>query len=88
VILQRKENDSMTGGLVMVTTKKEAHSLIDNMSDNDFSKLCDYLNTSLDKTATRKAAEERFVSEVKAAEESVAKGNYVTLSELHEFLDV
>ena len=28
------------------------------------------------------------LTEVKAAEESIAKGNYVTLSELHEFLDV
>lgn len=31
---------------------------------------------------------ERFISEVKAAEESVKCGNYVTLEQLHKFLDV
>ncbi len=35
----------------------------------------------------REMAEKRFVSEVKKAENSVDEGNYVTLSELHEFLD-
>ena len=62
--------------------------MIDSMSDVEFSRLCIYLNSSFIKTEKRKAAEERFVSEVKAAEESVARGNYVTLEQLHENLGV
>ena len=72
----------------MVATKSEALSLIESMSDVDFSKLCVFLNKSFSKDASRKQAEEKFVSEVHEAEESVAKGNYVTLSQLHDFLGV
>lgn len=75
-------------GLNMIATKKEACSFIESMTEMDFSKLCIFLNTSFEKTPERKAAEKRFVHEVKAAEESVACGNYVTLSQLHEFLGV
>ncbi len=72
----------------MVATKNDACSMINTMSDSDFMKLCSFLNTAFEKSAKRKAAEERFVAEVKAAEESVARGNYVTLEQLHENLGV
>lgn len=36
----------------------------------------------------RLKAEEQFVRKIKEAEESVAAGNYVTISQLHEFLGV
>lgn len=72
----------------MVATKKDAYLMIDSMSEVDFSQLCNFLNSFFDNTDKRKAAEKRFVSEVKAAEESVAKGNYVTLEQLHENLGV
>lgn len=72
----------------MVATKNDAYAFIDAMTDIDFTKLCTFLNTYFEKSPERKAAEEQLVKEVKAAEESVAQGNYVTLSELHEFLGV
>lgn len=72
----------------MVATKNDAYALIERMTDVDFSKLCVFLNTSFEKSPERKAAERRLVQEIEAAEESVASGNYVTLSELHEFLGV
>ena len=72
----------------MVATRNDALSMINSMSDVDFSRLCEYLNSFFEKSEKRKAAEARFVSEVKAAEESVAKGNYVTLDQLHEKLGV
>lgn len=72
----------------MVATKKDVYSMIDSMSEVDFSRLCVYLNSVFEKSDKRIAAEERFVSEVKAAEKSVAQGNYVTLAQLHENLGV
>ena len=72
----------------MVATKNDAYAFIESMTDMDFSKLCIFLNTAFDKSDERQAAEKRFIEEVKAAEESVAQGNYVTLSQLHEFLGV
>ncbi|MCR5054105.1 MAG: hypothetical protein K6A69_04615 [Lachnospiraceae bacterium] len=72
----------------MVATKSDAYSMIDTMTESDFTKLCAFLNTAFEKNAKRKAAEERFISEVRAAEESVANGNYVTLEQLHENLGV
>ena len=72
----------------MVATKNDVRYLIDTMSDKDFLRLCDFLNATFIQDDKRKAAEERFVSEVKAAEESVARGNYVTLSQLHDYLGV
>lgn len=72
----------------MVATKAEAKDYISSMSDVEFSYLCDFINTNLLKTESRKAAEKRLVSEVKAAEKSVAEGNYVTLSELKASLGV
>lgn len=72
----------------MIATKKEACSFIESMTDVDFSKLCIFLNTSFEKSNERQAAEKRLVREVAAAEESIARGNYVTLSQLHEFLGV
>ena len=60
--------------------------MIESMTEGDFSRFCIYLNSFFDETKKKKAAEERFISEVKAAEKSVAKGNYVTLSQLHENL--
>lgn len=78
----------MIGGATMVATRKDAVSLIDTMSDSDFAQLCIFLNKTIAKTEKRKNAENKFISEVKAAEESVANGNYVTLEELHKFLGV
>lgn len=72
----------------MVATKSDACAFIESMTDIDFSKLCMFLNTAFEKSAERQAAEKLFIKEVKAAEESVAQGNYVTLSQLHEFLGV
>ena len=72
----------------MVATKSDAYSMIDTMTESDFTKLCAFLNTAFEKNTKRKAAEERFISEVRAAEESVANGNYVTLEQLHENLGV
>ena len=78
----------MMGGIGMVATKKDAYALIDSMTDVDLSKWWVYLNASFEKSPERIAAEQRFVQEVKAAEESVASGNCVTLPQLHEFLGV
>ena len=71
----------------MIATKKDAYSLIDSMSDAEFSNFCTLMNSTY-KSEKRKASEKRFVDEVQAAEESVASGNYVTLSQLQEFLGV
>ena len=89
VIISEEELDycSCRGGNDMVATKDDAYSMIEAMSDVDFSELKVYLNTSFGKSKKRIEAEKRFVEEVKAAEESVKQGNYVTLSELHEFLE-
>lgn len=78
----------MAGGNAMVATKADAYSMIEAMSDVDFSALRDILNSSFGKYNKRMLAEKRFVAEVSAAEKSVDEGNYVTLSELHEFLGV
>ena len=78
----------MLGVKVMVATKKDVHSLIDKMSDVDFSKLCIYLNNSFEKSHKRISAERKFVEEVRAAENSVARGNFVESAQLHEFLGV
>ena len=67
----------------MLATKNDVYSMIESMSEVDFSQLCVYLNSFFDNANKKKIAEERFISEVKAAEESVAKGNYVTLSQLN-----
>lgn len=72
----------------MVATREEAFTFIKSMTDVDFSKLCVFLNTAYEKSPERQASEKQFISEVKAAEKSVAQGNYVTLPQLHEFLDV
>ena len=78
----------MLGGMLMVTTKTDVRNMIDSMSEFEFSQLCDFLNHTLRKSTKHKEAEARFVAEIKAAEESVADGNYVTSAELHEFLGV
>lgn len=78
----------MLGGINMVETKSDACAFIESMTDVEFLKLCNFLNTTFEKSAERQAAEKRFVKEVKAAEKSVVQGNYVTLSQLHEFLGV
>ena len=70
----------------MVATKADAYLMIEAMSEVDFSHLKRFLNTAYDKSAKRIAAENRLISEVKAAEESVKQGNYVTLEQMHEFL--
>ena len=71
----------------MVATKDDAYSMIEAVSENDFSELKVFLNTSFGKTKKRIDAENRFVSEVKEAEESVKKGNYVSLKQLHSILE-
>lgn len=71
----------------MVATKDDAYSMIEAMSEDDFSELKVFLNTSFGKSKKRIDAENRFVSEVKEAEESVRKGNYVSLKELHSILE-
>ena len=71
----------------MVATKDDAYSLIEAMSEDDFSELKIFLNTSFGKSKKRIDAENRFVSDVKEAEESVRKGNYVSLKELHSVLE-
>ena len=72
----------------MVSTKADAHSMIEEMSDMDFSVLRDILNSTFEKSNKRLFAEKTFVADVSAAEKSVDEGNYVTLSELHEYLGV
>ena len=72
----------------MVATKADAYSMIEAMSDVDFNALCIFLNSNFEKSKKRIVAEKRFVAEVSAAEKSVDEGNYVTLSEMHEFLGV
>lgn len=73
----------------MISTNTDACNMINTMSDFEFSEHRNFLeNNTLTKSAKRKMAEAKFVAEVKAAEESVAKGNYVTSAELHEFLGV
>lgn len=79
----------MNGGISVVKTRTEAQEFIASMSDVDFTRFCEFLNTKFfSKSETRKAYEERFVREVKKAEESIAKGHFVTSEELHEFLGV
>ncbi|MCR5012750.1 MAG: hypothetical protein K6A72_10425 [Lachnospiraceae bacterium] len=72
----------------MVATKSDAHSMIETMSATDFSVLRDILNSTFEKSNKRLFVEKTFVAEVSAAEKSVDEGNYVTLSELREFLGV
>ncbi len=73
----------------MISTRKEVRNMIDNMSDIDFTVLCDIINLRFgEKTENRIANEKRFVSEIKEAENSVNAGNYVTLSEMHKILGV
>ena len=73
----------------MITSRKDARNFIDTMSDMDFTILCDILNVRFgEKTDQRIAAEEKFVSEVKKAEDSVKAGNYVTLEQMHDILGV
>ena len=71
----------------MVATKDDAYSMIEAMSEDDFSELKVFLNTSFGKSKKRIDAENRFVSDVKEAEESVRKGNYISLKELHSILE-
>ena len=71
----------------MIITKSDACNMINSMTDFEFSELCAFLNDTFLNTK-RKMAEAKFVAEVKVAEESVARGNYVTSAELHEFLGV
>ena len=72
----------------MAITETNACNMLNTMSDFEFSERRNFLNNAFIKSAKRKMAEAKFVAEVKAAEESVAKGNYVTSAELHEFLGV
>ena len=72
----------------MISTKADAYSMIEAMSDVDFSELRELLNSFQKKNEKRIAAEKRFIEEVTAAEKSVNEGNYITLSNLHEFLGV
>lgn len=73
----------------MITSRKDARNFIDTMSDMDFTILCDILNVRFgEKTDQRIAAEKKFVSEVKKAEDSVKAGNYVTLEQMHDILGV
>ena len=59
------------------------------MSDVDFAQFCDFINARFfPKSENRKSCEERFVREVKEAEELMADGHFVTSEELHEFLGV
>lgn len=79
----------MNGGISVVKTKTEVQEFITSMSDVDFTMLCEFLNTRFfSKSETRKAYEERFIREVKSAEESITNGQFVTSEELHEFLGV
>ncbi len=71
----------------MIATRADAYSMIESMSDVDFDTLRDFMNSTF-KQKKRIVAEKRFVAEISAAERSVDEGNYVTLSELHEFLGV
>ena len=73
----------------MITSRKDARNFIDTMSDMDFTILCDILNVRFgEKTDQRIAAEKKFVSDVKKAEDSVKAGNYVTLEQMHDILGV
>lgn len=72
----------------MVATKEEAMNLIESMTDIEIVQLCNYLNNTFLKESKQKSAEKKFIAEVKAAEESVSNGNFVTSIQLHEFLGV
>ncbi|MBR5577498.1 MAG: hypothetical protein IKW28_00715 [Lachnospiraceae bacterium] len=79
----------MNGGMGVVKTRTEAKEFIASMSDVDFAKVCEYLNTKFFlKSENKKACEERFIKEVKKAEESIEQGHFVTSKELHEFLGI
>lgn len=78
----------MLGGACMINTKTDACDMINAMSDVEFSQVREFLNEDFFKSAKKKVAEVKFIAEIKAAEESVANGNYVTSSEIHEFLGV
>ena len=71
----------------MVATKEEAYSMIESMSDVDFSELKVFFKYYIRKGKEKTQCWTKFVSDVKEAEESVKNGNYVTLKELHEFLE-
>ena len=71
----------------MVATKDDAYSMIEAMSEDDFLQLKVFLNSSFGKSKKRVKAEERFVSEVKTAEEAVRNGKYVSLEELRSILE-
>lgn len=75
--------------MYMVKSKSDVQTFINQMSNNDFIYLCDFINRHFYGDVDKKAkAEKRFIKEVKEAEVSMAQGNYVTSSELHEFLGI
>ena len=71
----------LLGEVLWLQQKTDAYSLIASMSEVDFLQLKLYLNSRHWKSAKRIAAEKKFVSEVRAAEESVKHGNYATLQD-------
>ena len=79
----------MNGGIGVLKTRTDAQEFIASMSDVDFARFCEFINTKFFfKSEKRKSCEERFVREVKEAEELMADGYFVTSEELHEFLGV
>ena len=79
----------MNGGIGVLKTRTDAQEFIASMSDVDFAQFCDFINAKFfPKSENRKSCEERFVREVKEAEEAITNGHFVTSEELHEFLGV
>jgi hypothetical protein len=73
----------------MVSTKSEAREFISAMSESDFAYLCELLNTKFsEKSEQRLVAEQKFVNEVKKAEDEVAKGHYVNSAQLRKYLGI
>lgn len=84
-----KGGTRMNGGIGVLKTRTDAQEFIASMSDVDFAQFCDFINAKFfSKSEKYKSSEERFVREVKEAEESIANGHFVTSKELHEFLGV
>ena len=70
-------------------TDQEAREELERIVREEYTLITSrYIDEEIVVRLARDAAEKRFVEEVKAAEESIDSGHYVTLFELHEFLGV
>lgn len=70
----------MNGGIAMITSKKKPTKFISVATT-------EMVGSSLN-SMTREEAEKIFLQKMKTAEEAIARGEYMTSAQAHEFLGV